>query len=95
MFSLKGEKINIKDIKSNNVLYFANFNAGIPSLLEDLKEVIINSLKVIIDRDQKGIILALHSQISGIIIIILSASGSSIEPVFETKFNFLANSPSR
>ena len=44
--------MNIKDIKSNNVLYFANFNAGIPSLVVDLKAVIINSLKVIIEIDQ-------------------------------------------
>ena len=44
--------MNIKDIKSASVLYFANFNAGIPSFAVDLKAVTINSLKVIIEIDQ-------------------------------------------
>ena len=77
-------------MKSNNVLYFANLNAGIPLLLIDRKAVIINSLIVINDNDQNGIIFCLQSQISGIIIIILSASGSRAAPVFDEILNFLA-----
>ena len=59
-----------------------------------LIDVIKNSLKIIIENDQKGIILLIHSQVNGIKMNILSANGSKEAPMLVFKLYFLAMKPS-
>ena len=76
------------------LLYFAILIAGIPCIFEFLIDVIKNSLKIIIENDQKGIIWLMQSQVKGIRMKILSANGSIVAPKLVFKLYFLATKPS-
>ena len=65
-----------------------------PCLFEFLIDVIKNSLNIIIENDQKGIILLIQSQVNGINISILSANGSIVAPSFVFRLYFFAIKPS-
>ena len=65
-----------------------------PWLLEFLIDVIKNSLKSIIENDQKGIIWLIESQEKGIKINILSANGSITAPSLVFNLYCLAIKPS-
>ena len=65
-----------------------------PCLFEFLIDVIKNSLNIIIEIDQKGIIPLMQSQVNGININILSANGSIVAPSFVFRLYFLAIKPS-
>ena len=68
--------------------------AGILYLFEFLIDVIKNSLKSIIENDQKGIIWLIESQEKGIKINILSANGSITAPSLVFNLYCLAIKPS-
>ena len=94
-------RIFLNGLKSSNrvrnwkkLLYFAILIAGIPLLFEFLSDVIKSSLKIIIENDQKGIILLMQSQAKGIKINILSANGSIVAPRLVFKLYLLAINPS-
>ena len=65
-----------------------------PCLFEFLIDVIKNSLNIIIENDQKGIIRLIQSQVNGININILSANGSIVAPSLVFKLYFFAIKPS-
>ena len=87
--------MNNKDINWNKLLYLAICIAGIPFPFWFLIDVIINSLIIIRENDQKGIIWLILSQVKGIKIRILSARGSIIAPNLVFELYFDAINPSR
>ena len=76
-------------------MYLPSLEAGKPSFIVILNEVIINSLINSIATDQKGIISILVSQNKVISKNILSVNGSIIAPNLVLRFNFLAKYPSK
>ena len=89
-----GQKSSNKARNWKKLLYFAILIAGIPCLFEFLIDVITNSLIIIIENDQKGIIWLIQSQVKRIKINILSANGSIVVPMLVFKLYFLAINPS-